>query len=175
MYAWLCVYLGIHLTFFVFRTVVKVTVGKSQMLYSSMTKRSKDKNSGLLTVGAVNIDIPQHPVALHGMMTRGSKQLSSTLQVRVLSTKITFAVCLLCCMTISFLCFRNYAFLAPRAVSAEAWLPKKARFRHRSSLPTRRRLPRAPAAQVLRPPLRGLSLSLISCNLLSCSSPSSSR
>jgi hypothetical protein len=60
---------------------VKVTVGKSQVLYSSITRRSKDKNSGLLTVGAVNIDIPQHPVALHGMMTRGSKQLSSTLQV----------------------------------------------------------------------------------------------
>lgn len=33
-----------------------------------------------MTVGAVNIDIPQHPVALHDMMTRGSKQLSSTLQ-----------------------------------------------------------------------------------------------
>lgn len=26
------------------------------------------------------MDIPQHPVALHGMVTRGSKQLSSTLQ-----------------------------------------------------------------------------------------------
>ncbi|XP_069702783.1 bridge-like lipid transfer protein family member 1 isoform X3 [Periplaneta americana] len=62
------------------QTVVKVTVGKSQALYSSISRRSKDKNSGLLTVGAVNIDIPQHPVALHGMMTRGSKQLSSTLQ-----------------------------------------------------------------------------------------------
>lgn len=62
------------------RTVVKVTVGKSQALYSSFSKKSKDKNSGLLTVGAVNIDIPQHPVALHGMVTRGSKQLSSTLQ-----------------------------------------------------------------------------------------------
>ncbi|XP_076753670.1 transmembrane protein KIAA1109 homolog tweek isoform X3 [Xylocopa sonorina] len=62
------------------QTVVKVTVGKSQALYSSVSKRQKDKNSGLLTVGAVNIDIPQHPVALHGMMTRGSKQLSSTLQ-----------------------------------------------------------------------------------------------
>nr|XP_022901618.1 uncharacterized protein KIAA1109 isoform X2 [Onthophagus taurus] len=62
------------------QTVVKVTVGKSQALYSSVSKRSKDKNSGLLTVGAVNIDIPQHPVALHGMVTRGSKQLSSTLQ-----------------------------------------------------------------------------------------------
>jgi len=63
------------------QTVVKVTVGKSQALYSSISRRTKDKNSGLLTVGAVNIDIPQHPVALHGMMTRGSKQLSSTLQV----------------------------------------------------------------------------------------------
>ncbi|XP_017781272.1 PREDICTED: uncharacterized protein KIAA1109 isoform X3 [Nicrophorus vespilloides] len=62
------------------QTVVKVTVGKSQALYSSVSKRGKDKNSGLLTVGAVNIDIPQHPVALHGMVTRGSKQLSSTLQ-----------------------------------------------------------------------------------------------
>lgn len=62
------------------QTVVKVTVGKSQALYSSVSRRQKDKNSGLLTIGAVNIDIPQHPVALHGMMTRGSKQLSSTLQ-----------------------------------------------------------------------------------------------
>lgn len=62
------------------QTVVKVTVGKSQALYSSLSKKSRDKNSGLLTVGAINIDIPQHPVVLHGMMTRGSKQLSSTLQ-----------------------------------------------------------------------------------------------
>jgi len=59
---------------------VKVTVGKSQTLYSSVTRRIKDKNSGLLSIGPVNIDIPQHPVALHGMMTRSSKQLSSTLQ-----------------------------------------------------------------------------------------------
>ncbi|XP_054257192.1 bridge-like lipid transfer protein family member 1 [Macrosteles quadrilineatus] len=62
------------------QTVVKVTVGKSQALYSSVTRRGRDKNSGLLTIGAVAVDIPQHPVALHGMMTRGSKQLSSTLQ-----------------------------------------------------------------------------------------------
>lgn len=65
----------------VYRTVVKVIVGKSQALYSSVTRRGKDKNSGLLTIGAVAVDIPQHPVVLHGMMTRGSKQLSSTLQV----------------------------------------------------------------------------------------------
>lgn len=64
------------------QTVVRVTVGKSQALYSSVNKQGKNKvkNSGLLTVGAVNVDIPQHPVALHGMVTRGSKQLSSTLQ-----------------------------------------------------------------------------------------------
>lgn len=64
---------------------MKVTVGKSQTLYSSISRKNKNKNSGLLTVGAVNIDIPQHPVALHGMMTRGSKQLSSTLQVNSLN------------------------------------------------------------------------------------------
>lgn len=62
------------------QTVVRVTVGKSQALYSSVNRRGRDKNSGLLTVGAVSVDIPQHPVALHGMVTRGSKQLSSTLQ-----------------------------------------------------------------------------------------------
>lgn len=62
------------------QTVVKVTVGKSQTLYSSVTRRGKDKNNGLLSIGAVNIDIPQHPVALHGVMTRSSKQLSTTLQ-----------------------------------------------------------------------------------------------
>ena len=62
------------------QTVVKITVGKSQALYSSLSHHSKDKNSGLLSVGAVLVDIPQHPGVLHGMMTRGSKQLSSTLQ-----------------------------------------------------------------------------------------------
>ena len=62
------------------QTVVKITVGKSQALYSRLSHHGKDKNSGLLSVGAVHIDIPQHPGVLHGMMTRGSKQLSSTLQ-----------------------------------------------------------------------------------------------
>ena len=76
------------------RTVVKVTVGKSQALYSSISRRTKDKNSGLLTVGAVNIDIPQHPVALHGMMTRGSKQLSSTLQVTMQLVSVFTRVCI---------------------------------------------------------------------------------
>lgn len=72
------------------QTVVKVTVGKSQTLYSSVTRRGKDKNNGLLSIGAVNIDIPQHPVALHGVMTRSSKQLSTTLQVNFLSSTLQF-------------------------------------------------------------------------------------
>lgn len=59
-------------------------MGKSQALYSSISRRSKDKNSALLTIGAVVIEIPQHPVALHGMVTRSSKQLSSTLQVSII-------------------------------------------------------------------------------------------
>lgn len=62
------------------QTVVKVNVGKSQTLYSSVTKRGKDKNNGLLTIGAIFIDIPLHPIQLHGMVTRSSKQLSTTLQ-----------------------------------------------------------------------------------------------
>ncbi|RWS28252.1 hypothetical protein B4U80_06054, partial [Leptotrombidium deliense] len=63
-----------------FQLVVKMVVGKSQTLISTQNKKGKDANSALLTIGAVNIDIPQHPVALHGMVTRSSKQLSSTLQ-----------------------------------------------------------------------------------------------
>lgn len=62
------------------QTVVKVTVGKTQTLYSSVTKKAKDKNNALLTVGAIFIDIPLHPIQLHGMVTRSSKQLSTTLQ-----------------------------------------------------------------------------------------------
>lgn len=62
------------------QTVVKVTVGKTQTLYSSISRKGKDKNNALLTVGAIFIDIPLHPIQLHGMVTRSSKQLSTTLQ-----------------------------------------------------------------------------------------------
>ena len=62
------------------RTVVRINIGKSQGLYSSFTRRSGKHNSGLLTVGLVDIDIPQHPVVLHGMVARSSKRLSTTLQ-----------------------------------------------------------------------------------------------
>ncbi|XP_076066750.1 transmembrane protein KIAA1109 homolog tweek isoform X4 [Oratosquilla oratoria] len=62
------------------QTVVRVTIGKSQGLYSSLSRKAKEKNSALITIGDINVDIPQHPVILHDMMTRGSKQLSFTLQ-----------------------------------------------------------------------------------------------
>lgn len=67
-----------------FRTVVNVNVGKSRTQYANKgSTRLGDQNSAKLKVGAIDIDIPQHPVALHGMMTRGTKQLSSTLQVKI--------------------------------------------------------------------------------------------
>ena len=62
--------------------VVKMTAGKSQTLISSQNKRGKNssEHSALLTIGPIVIEIPQHPVALHGMMTRSTKKLSTTLQ-----------------------------------------------------------------------------------------------
>ena len=60
--------------------IVETTIGKSLTLVSSQNKKGKDHNSALLKIGAIYINIPQHPVALHGMMTRSSRQLSTTLQ-----------------------------------------------------------------------------------------------
>lgn len=60
---------------------MRITIGKSQALYSSDGNRKERNNSGFLSIGAIRMDLPQHPVALHGMMTRSSRQLSSTLQV----------------------------------------------------------------------------------------------
>jgi hypothetical protein len=77
------------LFFIRFRTVVKISLARPDILYCYMSKRSRDKNCALLTVGPINIDIPQHPVVLHGMMTRSTKQLSSTLQVRASGKVVT--------------------------------------------------------------------------------------
>lgn len=63
--------------------MVRVTIGKSQGLYTSLSRKTKAKNSALITIGDVHVDIPQHPVILHDMMTRSSKQLSSTLMVSI--------------------------------------------------------------------------------------------
>ncbi|KAJ2953969.1 hypothetical protein O0L34_g1610 [Tuta absoluta] len=64
-------------------TVVRVSVGKSQALHSWEEGRAGRAARGaavLLSVGGVRVELPQHPVALHGVMTRSSRQLSSTLQ-----------------------------------------------------------------------------------------------
>ncbi|XP_049268138.1 transmembrane protein KIAA1109 homolog isoform X2 [Rhipicephalus sanguineus] len=60
--------------------VVTMAVGTSQALGSSCGWGPTARHAALLSVGAVHIDIPQHPVVLHSMVTRSSKQLSTTLQ-----------------------------------------------------------------------------------------------
>ncbi|XP_065930909.1 bridge-like lipid transfer protein family member 1 isoform X3 [Magallana gigas] len=61
-------------------TVVTITIDKTQALHTTILRRGKEHNSAMISVGLIEVDIPQHPVVLHGMMTRGSKQISSTLQ-----------------------------------------------------------------------------------------------
>lgn len=56
-----------------------MSVGKSQALYSWEPGRLGA--AALASVGLVRVELPQHPVALHGVMTRSSRQLSDTLQV----------------------------------------------------------------------------------------------
>ena len=52
------------------QTIVKVLFGRSQLLYSSHMWKTKDKNSGTLRVDLIQVDIPQHPVDLHSIVTR---------------------------------------------------------------------------------------------------------
>lgn len=47
---------------------------------SNKLENASHHNSAKVSVGPIEIDIPQHPVALHGMMTRSGKQLSTALQ-----------------------------------------------------------------------------------------------
>ena len=61
------------------QTVVRLTVGPTETNYSSHMWKTKDKNSGSLSIGPVHLNIPQHPVTLHGIMTRSTKQITSTL------------------------------------------------------------------------------------------------
>jgi hypothetical protein len=57
-----------------------MNIAESHSLYSTAVRRGRDHNSGLLSVGKIDFDIPQHPVALHGVVTRSSKRISTTLQ-----------------------------------------------------------------------------------------------
>lgn len=67
-FLFVCVYLHI-------RTVVKCNIAKSQALYSAQ-RGLKTNNAAVLKVGAIFINIPQHPATLHSMMVRSSHQLS---------------------------------------------------------------------------------------------------
>ena len=58
-----------------FRTVVKCNIAKSQALYSAQ-RGLKTNNAAVCKVGAILINIPQHPATLHSMMVRISHQLS---------------------------------------------------------------------------------------------------
>ncbi|XP_039176154.1 transmembrane protein KIAA1109 homolog isoform X4 [Crotalus tigris] len=57
------------------QTVVKCSIAKSQALYSAQ-RGVKTNNAAIFKVGAVSINIPQHPATLHSMMVRSSHQLS---------------------------------------------------------------------------------------------------
>ncbi|XP_043401413.1 transmembrane protein KIAA1109 homolog isoform X22 [Chelonia mydas] len=57
------------------QTVVKCSIAKSQALYSAQ-RGLKTNNAAVLKVGAISINIPQHPATLHSMMVRSSHQLS---------------------------------------------------------------------------------------------------
>ena len=77
------------------QVVVKVTIGHTMVIHSSHMWKTRDKNSGTMSVKLVHVDIPQHPVDLHTIVTRGTKELSYTLKefrsVRVLQRGKTFA------------------------------------------------------------------------------------
>ncbi|XP_051507194.1 transmembrane protein KIAA1109 homolog isoform X2 [Myxocyprinus asiaticus] len=57
------------------QTVVKCNIAKSHALYSAQ-RGLKTNNAALFKVGAIFINIPQHPATLHSMMVRSSHQLS---------------------------------------------------------------------------------------------------
>ncbi|XP_014676730.1 PREDICTED: uncharacterized protein KIAA1109-like, partial [Priapulus caudatus] len=63
------------------QTVVSVRLARSDLVASSLCRRGgRETNHATASLGALTFDIPHHPVILHSMMTRGSKQLSTTLR-----------------------------------------------------------------------------------------------
>ena len=61
------------------QTVVRLTVGPTDTTYTSLMWKAKDRNNGHLSIGPVHVEIPQHLVTLHDIMTRSTKQITSTL------------------------------------------------------------------------------------------------
>ena len=59
---------------------MSVNIGSSHALYTSLEKHRRKYNSGVLTVGHINVHIPQNPGTLHSMVTRNSRRIQSTIQ-----------------------------------------------------------------------------------------------
>ncbi|XP_077202625.1 bridge-like lipid transfer protein family member 1 [Paroedura picta] len=64
------------------RTVVKCSIAKSQGLHSA-PRGLKTNNAAVFKVGALSINIPQHPAALHSMTVRRSHQLPKQISVLI--------------------------------------------------------------------------------------------
>ncbi|XP_077984720.1 bridge-like lipid transfer protein family member 1 [Glandiceps talaboti] len=62
------------------KIIVKIVFDRSMGLYSASSSKSLEKAASVLSVGVINIDIPQHPAILHGMVARSTKKLSSQIQ-----------------------------------------------------------------------------------------------
>lgn len=77
-----------------FRTVVKCNIAKSQALYSAQ-RGLKTNNAAVFKVGAIMINIPQHPATLHSMMVRSSHQLSKQIS-DLIRQPSNMCVCFLC-------------------------------------------------------------------------------
>ena len=59
--------------------VVKVNLGRSKSVVSTHNL-GREGNLVQLSVGPINVDVPEHPITLHGMVTRSSRLLSDTIQ-----------------------------------------------------------------------------------------------
>lgn len=60
--------------------IVKASLGKTNAHVTSNIRQGKETNSAHLMIGPILLDIPQQPSALHGMVTRSSRQISTTIQ-----------------------------------------------------------------------------------------------
>lgn len=60
--------------------IVKASLGKTNAHVTSQVRQGKETNSAHLMIGPILLDIPQQPSALHGMVTRSSRQISTTIQ-----------------------------------------------------------------------------------------------
>ena len=97
-----------------FRTVVKCNIAKSQALYSAQ-RGLKTNNAAVFKVGAIVINIPQHPATLHSMMVRSSHQLSKQISDLIRQPSTT---CVCSCVSSLSYCIKltltcNVLFLKP--------------------------------------------------------------